>query len=62
MEKQVWSLQSIGPWGPPPGPHGGHLHHMTTFESPAPEDDSCQVWLQSNHAFLQAVDEQLLSI
>ena len=31
--------------------------NMNTFESPAPEDDSCQVWLKSNHAFLQAVDE-----
>ena len=41
----------------PLGPHGGHLYHMNTFESPAPEDDSCQVWLKSNHAFLQAVDE-----
>ena len=29
---------------------------MNTFESPAPEDDSCQVWLKSNHAFLQEVD------
>ena len=35
---------------------------MNTFESPAPEDDSCQNWLKSNHAFLQAVDEQLLFI
>ena len=46
----------------PLGPHGGHLYHMNTFESPAPEDDSCQVWLKSNHAFLQAVDEQVLFI
>ena len=45
------------------GPHGGHLYHMNTFESPAPEDDSCQVWLKSKvYAFLQAVDEQLLFI
>ena len=44
----------------PLGPHGGHKYHMNTFESPAPEDDSCQVWLKSNHAFLQEVDEQLL--
>ena len=42
------------------GSHGGHMYHMITFESPAPEDDSCQVWLKSNHAFLQEVDEQLL--
>ena len=45
----------------PLGPHGGHMYHMNTFESLAPEDDSCQVWLKSNHAFLQEVDsEQLL--
>ena len=37
------------------------MYHMNTFESLAPEDDSCQVWLKSNHAFLQEVDsEQLL--
>ena len=42
------------------GPHCGHMYHMNTFESPAPEDDSCQLWLKSNHAFLQEVDEQLL--
>ena len=47
-------------WALPLGPHGGHMYHMNTFESPAPEDDSCQVWLKSNHAFLQEVDEQLL--
>ena len=39
----------------PLGPHCGHMYHMNTFESPAPEDDSCQVWLKSNHAFLQEV-------
>ena len=51
------------PLGPYPwAPMVGHLYHMNTFESPAPEDDSCQVWLKSNHAFLQAVDEQLLFI
>ena len=44
----------------PLGPHCGHMYHMNTFESTAPEDDSCQVWLKSNHAFLQEVDEQLL--
>ena len=43
----------------PLGPHGGHMYHMNTFESPAPEDDSCQVWLKSNFAFLQEVDEQV---
>ena len=45
----------------PLGPHGGHMYQMNNFESLAPEDDSCQVWLKSNHAFLQEVDsEQLL--
>ena len=33
------------------GPHGGNMYHMITFESPAPKDDSCHVWLKSNHAF-----------
>ena len=42
------------------GSHGGHMYHMNTFEPPAPEDDSCQVWLKSNLAFLPEVDEQLL--
>ena len=32
------------------------MYHMITFESPALEDDSCQVWLKSNLAFLQEVD------
>ena len=38
-------------WGPPPGPHGGHTYYLNNFESPTPKDDSCQVWLKSNHAF-----------
>ena len=33
------------------GPHGGHRYHMNDFESPAPKDESCQVWLKSDHAF-----------
>ena len=52
---KFWPLGAL-----PLGPHGGNMYHMNTFESPAPEDDSCQVWLISNHAFLQEVDEQLL--
>ena len=52
---KFWPLGAL-----PLGPHGGHMCHMNTFESPAPEDDSCQVWLKSNLAFLQEVDEQLL--
>ena len=35
----------------PLGPHEGHMYHMNNFESPAPRDDSCQVWLKFNHAF-----------
>ena len=42
-----WPLGAL-----PLGPHGGNMYHMNTFESPAPEEDSCQVWLKSNHAFL----------
>ena len=29
---------------------------MNHFESPTPKDDSCQVWLKSNHAFSQEVE------
>ena len=32
-------------------PHRSHMYHMNNFESPAPKDDSCHVWLKSNHAF-----------
>ena len=60
MKFEICKVLALGAL--PLGPHGGHLYHMNTFESPAPEDDSCQVWLKSNHAFLQAVDEQLLFI
>ena len=35
----------------PLGPNGGHTYDLNNFESPAPKDDSCQVWLKSNHAF-----------
>ena len=30
---------------------GGRKYYMNNFESPAPKDDSCQVWLKSDHAF-----------
>ena len=30
---------------------GGHTYYLNNFESPAPKDDSCQVWLKSNYAF-----------
>ena len=33
----------------PLGPHGGHTYYLNNFETP--KDDSCQVWLKSNHAF-----------
>ena len=39
------------PLPPPPPPHRSHMYHMNNFESPAPKDDSCHVWLKSNHAF-----------
>ena len=35
----------------PPDPHRCHMYHMNNFESPAPKDDSCHVWLKSDHAF-----------
>ena len=35
----------------PLGPHGGHTYDLNNFESPTPKNDSCQVWLKSNHAF-----------
>ena len=35
----------------PLGPHGGHTYYLNNFDSPTPKDDSCQVWLKSNHAF-----------
>ena len=35
----------------PLGPHGAHTYYLNNFESPTPKDDSCQVWLKSNHAF-----------
>ena len=38
--------------GPPPGPHiGATCTIWTNFESPAPKDDSCHVWLKSDHEF-----------
>ena len=45
---------------PPPGalplaPHRSHMYHMNNFESPAPKDDSCHVWLKSDHAFSRRI-------
>ena len=31
--------------------NGGHTYDLNNFESPTPKDDTCQVWLKSNHAF-----------
>ena len=46
--KFVW----FWPFGALPlGPHGAHTYYLNNFESPTPKDDSCQVWLKSNHAF-----------
>ena len=30
---------------------GVHTYYLNNFESPTPKDDTCQVWLKSNHAF-----------
>ena len=46
-----WPLGAL-----PLAPHEGHMYHMNNLESPAPRDDSCQVWLKSDHAF-QEEDE-----
>ena len=53
LEKKFEICMVVAIGGPPPGPppHEGHMYHMNNFESPAPRDDSCQVWLKSNHAF-----------
>ena len=45
-----WPFGAL-PLGPHGGPHGGHTYYLNNFESPTPKDDSCQVWLKSNHAF-----------
>ena len=43
-------LAWFGPLGALPlGPHWGHVPYMNNYESPAPKDDSCQIWLKSNH-------------
>ena len=48
---KCWPLGAL-----PLGPHGGHMYHRNNFESPAPKDDSCPVWLKANHAFFQEVE------
>ena len=38
--------------GPSPwAPHRSHMYHINNFESLAPKDDSCHVWLKSKHTF-----------
>ena len=32
------------------------MYHMNNFESPAPKDDSCQVWLNPTMHFFQEVE------
>ena len=49
--EEFWNLHVLALRALPLGPHGGHMYHMNNFEFPAPRDDSCQVWLKSDHAF-----------
>ena len=53
QEVAICMVLALGgpPLPPPPPPHEGHMYPMNNFESPTPRDDSCQVWLKSNHAF-----------
>ena len=53
LENEVCKFAQFWPLGALPliSPHFGNMYHMMTFESPAPKDDSCHVWLKSNHAF-----------
>ena len=50
-----WPLRGL-----PLGSHGDHTYYLNNFESPTPKDDSCQVWLKSNHAFQE--DENVKSL
>ena len=43
LEKKFEICKVVALGALPLGPHGGHMYHMNTFESLAPEDDSCQV-------------------
>ena len=45
-----WCLKFAWFWPLGASP-GGHKYYLNKFESPSPKDDSCQVWLKSNHAF-----------
>ena len=54
LEKKMFEIcMVLKPFGALPlGPHERATHtHLNNFESPTPKDDSCQVWLKSNHAF-----------
>ena len=35
----------------PHGPHAGHGYYLNNLKSPTSKDDSCQIWLKSDHAF-----------
>ena len=58
LEKKCEICKVLVHWGPSSlAPMGATWYNMNNSESAAPKDDSCQVWLKSNHAFLQEVDE-----
>ena len=46
---EIYILLALGAL--PLGPHGGHTYYLNNFESSTPKDDSCSVWLNSNHVF-----------
>ena len=52
-QRSVMAIDSIPTHcrSPAWAPHRRHMYHMNNFESLAPKDDSCHVWLKSNHAF-----------
>ena len=41
-------------------PHRSHMYHMNNFESPAPKDDSCHVWLKIQPYVFKKKMKQLL--
>ena len=45
----------------PLGPHGGHTNDLNNF-IPKAKDDSCQVWLKSNHNVFKKYHENLSSL
>ena len=61
LEKKFEICMVLALGAVPLGPHGGHMYHMNNFEFLAPKDGSCQVWLKSDHAFFQEVDETVFT-